>query len=215
MPDYSASPSPGYRDGVPYPNLVDPAQIGPCALAVVEELGWGRWSLRDVAGRLGVSANALYRYVDGREELVVAIGEAAAWALHGAIQEARGSGEDHLVALAEVYVRFAVERPHAFSAFTEAKPGPDDPRIGPWRLLWTHLFEQVQEELPQNAGAACFAYWALIHGRAELARGPGRLAAPTAGLTDAVHALVIGYRALGPVPDPVPSHLRRPDAPGR
>jgi AcrR family transcriptional regulator len=65
---------------MPYPSHIDPAQIGPRALAVVEARGWDQWSLREVAGELGVSPNALYRYVDGRDGLVVAIGAAAAWA---------------------------------------------------------------------------------------------------------------------------------------
>ncbi|WP_188079159.1 TetR/AcrR family transcriptional regulator [Actinotalea subterranea] len=194
---------------MPYPNLIDPAQIGPRALAVVEERGWDRWSLRDVAADLHVSPNALYRHVDGREGLVVAIGECAAWALHGAIAEVGGDGEDHLTGVADVYVRFALARPHAFAALLQGKPAPGDPRIEPWAAVWDHLRRQFERAVPQSPGAACFAYWALIHGRAELAGGPARLDEPTAGLGDAVHALIAGYRSMGPVADPVPPWLER------
>lgn len=193
---------------MPYPSHIDPAQIGPRALAVVEARGWDQWSLREVAGELGVSPNALYRYVEGRDGLAVVIGAAAAWVLHGALVGIAAEGEDHLIGVATVYVHFAVERPHAFSALVHAKPAPDDARVAPWLALWEHLLERFVQVLPENASAACFAYLALIHGRAELARGPARFSAPTAGLADAVRALVAGYRAVGQVPDPVP-HLHR------
>lgn len=194
---------------MPYPSHIDPAQIGPRALAVVEARGWDQWSLREVAGELGVSPNALYRYVDGRDGLVVAVGAAAAWALHGALVDVAAEGEDHLIGVAASYVRFAVERPHAFSAFVHAKPAPSDARVEPWLALWEHLLERFAQVLPENTNAACFAFWALIHGRAELARGPARHSTPTAGLADAVRALIAGYRTLGAVPDPVPPQLRR------
>ncbi|GAB4085972.1 hypothetical protein GCM10028784_26020 [Myceligenerans cantabricum] len=193
---------------MPYPSHVDPAQIGPRALAVVEASGWDRWSLREIAGELGVSPNALYRYVDGRDGLVVAIGAAAAWAVHGALVAVEGEGEDHLISMADAYVNFAVERPHAFAALVHAKPALNDPRVEPWTVLWHHLLEHFEQVVPQNGSAAGFAYLALVHGRAELARGPARQAAPTAGLADAVHALISGYRAIGKVPDPVPAELR-------
>ena len=197
---------------MPYPSHVDPAQIGPRALAVVEASGWDQWSLREIAGELGVSPNALYRYVDGRDGLVVAIGAAAAWALHAALTDVEAEGEDHLIGMADAYVSFAVERPHAFAALVHAKPAPDDPRVEPWTALWHHLLEQFEQVVPQNGSAAGFAYWALVHGRAELARGPAHHAEPTAGLADAVRALIAGYRAIGTVPDPVPAELR-PSAP--
>lgn len=64
---------------MPYPSKIEPKNLSRDALKVVEARGWDSWSPRDVARSLGVSANALYRYVQNREDLVVATGEAAAY----------------------------------------------------------------------------------------------------------------------------------------
>jgi len=61
------------------------------------------------------------------------------------------------------YVRFGVQRPHAFSAYIHAKPPTDDPRV----------------------------------------------ADPTAGLEEAVKALLLGFRHLGVVPSPLPQYRKR------
>ena len=74
-----------YNGGVPYPSKIDSERLGSIALVVVEEKGWEGWSLRDVAARLGVAPNALYRHVDDREDLIVEIGAAAAGELRRVI----------------------------------------------------------------------------------------------------------------------------------
>jgi AcrR family transcriptional regulator len=193
---------------VPFPARIDPEQLGAQTLAVIEDRSWEAWSLRDVAKELGVSANALYGHVGGRDELLVAAGEAATRELARALRRARGRGVDRLVSMANAYVRFAVRRPHAYGAFAYAKPNPDHPRIGAWLELWAHVRAQVETMLPDAADAAAFAFWALTHGRAELARGPARMAGPTMGLDVAVRALVLGFEQLGTVDSPLPDYIR-------
>lgn len=197
---------------MPYPARIDPEKLGQNALEVVEARGWDAWSLRDVARSLGVSVNALYRYVDDREDLVVAVGEAAAQALGARLSEAKGEGEARLIDLAQRYVEFSVERPHAFSAFVHAKPPPDDGRIAAWYAVFREVRGEVEALLPDAMDAAMFAYWALVRGRAELARGPTKVAGPTDGLADAVRALLLGYRQLGTVASPLLPHLPKPPA---
>lgn len=192
---------------MPYPSQIQPEEIGPRALRVVEEKGWQGWSLREVAGALGVTPNALYRYVEDRDDLVVSIGAAAAAELGEELAAARGAGRARLVDLARRYVRFAVDRPHAFSAFAHAKPAPDHPKIEAWFTLWEAVYADFVELVPRSAEAAAFAFWALVHGRAELARGPAMLAGPTAGLEDAVAALLDGFERMGRVPSPLPPHV--------
>ncbi len=188
---------------MPYPSRIQADRLGRDALAVVEAKGWESWSLRDVATSLGVSVNALYRYVDDRDDLVVAVAEAAALALGSHLAEATGDGEARLIELARRYVTFSVERPHAFSAFVQAKPPLDDPRVAAWFAVLRLVIDEVEVLLPDASAAAAFAYWALIRGRAELARGPTNLGEPTAGLQDAVRALLLGFRQLGTVPSPL------------
>jgi AcrR family transcriptional regulator len=189
---------------MPYPAKIESRNLGRDALKVVEARGWDAWSLREVASSLGVSANALYRYVNSREDLVVAVGEAAAAELGAYMGEAAGVGEARLIELAHRFVTFSVERPHAFSAFVHAKPREDDPRIGAWRSVVQQVRSEVATLVPDAASAAAFAYWALIRGRAELARRPTSVGAPTAGLKEAVRALLLGFKQLGRVDSPFP-----------
>lgn len=165
--------------------------------------------MRELGASLGVSANALYRYVGDRDGLAVAIGAAAAEALGTALTASEGQGLDRLVDIAHRYVQFATERPHAFSAFAKAKPRPDHPRFAVWRAIWVEVRRTFDDVTPHAGDAAGFAFWALVHGRIELARGPAPLAAPTDGLPEAVAALVRGFAAGGAVPSPLPPGLRR------
>ncbi|MEZ0472881.1 TetR/AcrR family transcriptional regulator [Luteimonas salinilitoris] len=194
---------------MPFPARIDPETLGADALAIVEELGWDAWSLREIAKGLGVSPNALYRHVSDRDSLLVSVGVAAVHELRAALNKSRAKGRDRILDLARRYVRFAIRRPHAFAAFVHAKPEPDDPRAQAWFLLWTEVLEEIRALLPESSAAAAFAFWSLIHGRAELARGPARSAEPTAGLDVAVDALLRGFESLGEVPSPLPDYVPR------
>lgn len=198
-----------YDAGVPYPSRIDAEALGRDALAVVEASGWEGWSLRDVARALGVSANALYRHVADRDDLMVAMGEAAAEQLRTAMTPDKSTPGDELVEMARRYVDFAMQRPAAFSAFCQAKPEPDHPRAGAWLRLWLDVCDRIQPVLPNAVDAAAFAFWSLVHGRAELLRGPARHLDPTAGLAVAVTALIEGFAHRGPVPSPLPAKVRR------
>jgi len=198
---------------VPYPSRIDPETIGSVGLAVVEQAGWGHWSLRDVAKKLEVTPNALYRHIDGHAGLVVEIGASAAHQLCAEITAAQSSADDGdgtsaVVDIAYRYVEFAMTRPHAYQAFTAAKPDLDHPAIGRWLELWALVHQVVAGAVPASTDAAAFALWALIHGRISLAAGPARMAEPTAGLAEAVRALIVGYREAGSVESPLPAELR-------
>jgi AcrR family transcriptional regulator len=179
------------------------------ALTFVEEHGWDSWSVREFSASLGVSANALYRYIGDRENFAISIGAVACEHLQAALVAVESAGADRLVGIARAYVLFAVERPHAFSAFVHAKPDMTDPRIANWLTLWKCVREAVASVLPNSTDAAAFALWSQMHGRAELARGPTKMAAPDAGLRSAVLALVEGYRILGTVESPLPEQISR------
>jgi AcrR family transcriptional regulator len=194
---------------MPYPSQVDPEQLPKQGLAFVEKRGWDGWSVREFSASLGVSANALYRYIGDRENFATSIGAVACEQLQVALDAVEAAGADRLVGLARAYVRFAVDRPDAFSAFIHAKPDMDDPRIASWLGLWRCLREAVASVLPNAADAAAFALWGQMHGRAELARGPTRMAVPDAGLESAVLALAEGYRALGTVASPLPKQFSK------
>ena len=191
---------------MPYPAKIDPSTLGAATLAVVEREGWDDWSLRDVAADLGVSPNALYRHVGDRAGLVVEAGASAARQL---LDEILRSDDDdpveRLVDMAARYVDFSVRRSAAYEAFVRAKPQPDHPAILAWHECWAVVVEAATAAAP-DAGEACgFALWSMLHGRADLTRGPTSLVDPRTGLAESVRALVVGFRAAGPLPSPVPS----------
>ncbi len=190
-----------------FPSRINPETLGSDSLAVVESLGWSNWSLREIAKTLRVSPNALYRYVEDREGLVVSIGAAAAQELHAAMRASRYRGRRRLLDYGRRYVTFAVSRPHAFAAFVHAKPSPADPRSESWTRVWSDVLGEVHRLLPRSSAAAAFAFWSLIHGRAELALGPASLAEPTAGLDAAIEALLLGFAQLGDVQSPLPTQI--------
>lgn len=191
---------------MPYPPKIDPYRIGSVALGVVEEKGWNEWSLRDVASRLGVSPNALYRHVESREGLVVEIGAAAARELKLALcaRSVSDDADEDLVEMSGRYLRFSRERPAAYEAFVRAKPDHGNPIIGAWEECWAVVVEAVAAAVPDAAEACGFALWSMLHGRADLTKGPTSSVDPTVGLEDAVLALVAGFRSAGIISSPLP-----------
>lgn len=179
------------------------------ALTVVEERGWDSWSLRDVAARLGVAPNALYRHVADRDGLIVLIGAAAAGELLRAIS-ARPRTDDavgDLIEMSRRYLMFAKERPAAYEAFVRAKPDPSNPIINAWQECWVAVLGAVAAAVPNAVEACGFALWSMLHGRADLTKGPTSSVDSMSGLDEAVSALVEGFRAAGPLPSPLSTHV--------
>lgn len=189
---------------MPYPAKIDPAAIGPLALGVVEDLGWDGWSLREVAARLGVAPNALYRHIGDREGLARAIGAAAATELRTAIAAAEGPDPvERLVDMAERYVAFAWDRPAAYAAFVRAKPERGHHDMTPWDECWAVVVGAVARVAPEAVEACGFALWSSLHGRVDLTMGPASTVDPRTGLAAAVRAIVTGFGAAGPLPSPL------------
>lgn len=196
-----------------YPSQIDSRTLGKKALAFAEEKGWENWSLREFAKHIGVTPNALYRYTSDRQGLAALMGEAATRDLfrflHKKNSEYAGMHADEvLFDIAKRYLSFARRRPDAYSAFFNGKPVPGDGSIEAWTALWTWIHGKVSAAAPGAEDAAAFAFWAFVHGRAELERGPAKLADKDAGLKDAVKALITGFRQCAPVDSPLPDHAK-------
>ncbi len=202
-----------YDADVPYPSQIDPTRIGAAGLEIVEAKGWEAWSLRDVAKELGVTPNAIYGHVDGRAGLLTEIGAEAARLLAAELEPHDLPPEpfEAVIEVAQRYVRFATARPHAYQAFTAAKPEISDPAVQPWIELWVAVRSVVALAVPASPDAAAFALWALIHGRTSLAAGPARMTDASTGLSDSVRALLAGFAAAQPIGSPIPDlHDRVP-----
>ena len=106
--------------------------------------------------------------------------------------------------MSERYIRFSKERAAAYEAFVRAKPDRSNPVISAWDECWLVVTEAVAAAVPNAVGACGFALWNMLHGRADLTRGPTSWVDPMAGLGDAVVALVEGFKSAGDLPSPLP-----------
>ena len=90
------------------------------AAQLLSERGPAGVSLREAARRAGVSQSAPYHYFPSKSALLAAVGDAAHEALDGiqavAISRAGSHPIAQLSALVTCYIRFALERPHYFTA---------------------------------------------------------------------------------------------------
>ena len=194
---------------MPYPGRIDQSALGAQALHHLEaNPDRSDWSLREVAAMVGVTPNALYRYVGDKEGLRVEMAAAAADELLVELTAVEEAGIERIVAIANAYVAFGVARPVAYQLFTDAKPDPGDPRVAAWMRLWSCVQEAVRAVVPDAADACGLALWSLVHGRLSLSRGATRAVSPDAGLSHAVSALVSGCRSAGKLPSPLPEWMR-------
>lgn len=164
-------------------------------------------SLRDLAGRVGVSVNATYRHFDSKEALLMELAAEGFDALRAAMQEAvakLGAAEaiERLRATGEAYVRFAQQDPALFQLMfgREGRFAEHERFRRAAEAAFVVVVEcvaavqQVAPDLPSVTKAAAAA-WSLVHGFAILSLG-GYLAAlpearrPTA--RDVVQMLEVG-----------------------
>lgn len=100
------------------------------AVTLVEEKGYDNFSLRELAGRLGVQPASLYNHVKGVEEINEAVAVRASHMLHDALTEAM-QGKDNDAAFidgAYAYRRFAEEHRELYQALIHI-PAANDEQI--------------------------------------------------------------------------------------
>jgi AcrR family transcriptional regulator len=124
------------------------AAILEAAGKIVEEEGAAGLSVREAARRAGVSHNAPYRHFPDREALLAALAAEGLADLKQALQNQSGR------AMAEAYVRFALERPQRFRLMFDGRRYPE------LEVLAAAAFP----ELGAEAGTTGAAAWALVHG---------------------------------------------------
>jgi AcrR family transcriptional regulator len=181
------------------------------AVRVVEREGLEAFSLREVARRVGVSANAAYRHFEDKDALLGAVASHGLGVLSRRMREAmeavsvRGAGPRaiaHLRATGRAYVGFALAKPELFRVtFSRSVPSTEASRcengeLDPYAVLGGCLDALVETEVitaRRRVGAELFA-WTAVHGYASLAltRGPLASLEPLEGVLDLV---IDGLRA--------------------
>ena len=148
------------------------------SLALIEEGGLDRLSLREAARKAGVSHQAPYHYFADREAILAAIAGEGFAKLGQALMRAAGSGSDPVKAveaMGKAYVDFAIRHPAYFQVMFRADAVPLD-RYPDVRKQEEEAFgalvEGVDKALTgqpaETRRAIAIAAWAMVHGLATL-----------------------------------------------
>ena len=149
------------------------------SLALIEEGGLDRLSMREVARKAGVSHQAPYHYFGDREAILAALaGEGFSKLGQSLVRAGAQAGSepvDAVEAMGRAYVEFALRNPAYFQAMFRADAVPLD-RYPDARKREDEAFAKLVEgigqafanqpaEVRQSIAVAC---WAMVHGLATL-----------------------------------------------
>jgi len=147
------------------------------ALRLISQSGLTRLSLRDVAGEIGVSHAALYRYFADKEALLASIAQEGFEGLISAINEAgkkNGDLKKRLFESGRAYVEFAVRNPDRFRLmFSDAirnrsdYPDLDSASRRSFQQLVGIIDECFESGLTlrhKNRHVNVLAAWSMLHG---------------------------------------------------
>ena len=149
------------------------------SLALIEESGLDRLSMREVARKAGVSHQAPYHYFDDREAILAALaGEGFSKLGQSLVRAAAQAGAEPVEAveaMGRAYVEFALRNPAYFQAMFRADAVPldrypdarklEDEAFGKLVDGIGHAFAEHPAEVRQAIAVAC---WAMVHGLATL-----------------------------------------------
>jgi AcrR family transcriptional regulator len=149
------------------------------SLALIEEGGLDRLSMREVARKAGVSHQAPYHYFDDREAILAALaGEGFSKLGQSLVRAAAQVGAEPVEAveaMGRAYVEFALRNPAYFQAMFRADAVPLD-RYPDARKLEDEAFGKLVDGIDQAFAhhpaqvrqAIAVAAWAMVHGLATL-----------------------------------------------
>jgi len=148
------------------------------SLALIEEGGLDRLSMREVARKAGVSHQAPYHYFGDREAILAALAGAGFEKLGRAlVRAAAGAGEPGkaVEAMGRAYVDFAIREPAYFQVMFRADAVPLD-RYPEARRLEDEAFgclvegidKAFADEPADMRRTIAIAAWAMVHGLATL-----------------------------------------------
>ena len=172
------------------------------AVAIVEEVGVERLSLREVARRLGVSHQAPYKHFPSRDHLLAEIVGRAFDAFARYLDERPRGGDAaaDLVAMGQAYVAYARAHPLPYRLmFGTPLPDPNDhPEMmrsarHAFALLRDGIRRLRGDDVDEAAGDAeldALFVWSAVHGVASILESA---AIGTLGLSPAARAAVVPH----------------------
>jgi AcrR family transcriptional regulator len=149
------------------------------SLALIEEGGLDRFSMREVARKAGVSHQAPYHYFGDRQAILAALaGEGFSRLGQSLVRAAAQAGSQPakaVEAMGRAYVAFALRNPAYFQAMFRADAVPLD-RYPDARKREDEAFGELVEGIGQAFAtqpievrqAIAIACWAMVHGLATL-----------------------------------------------
>jgi AcrR family transcriptional regulator len=142
------------------------------ALELLAESDEATLSLRAVARRAGVSANAPYRHYPDKDALLVAMATQGFRDLRDALTQAdaRAAAGDEFVAMAQAYVFFGVQSPALFGLMFGHPCSRNDPETSAAAAeTMAVLAQRVAAIVPATRqDPFLIGAWALVHGLASL-----------------------------------------------
>jgi AcrR family transcriptional regulator len=151
------------------------------SVALIEEGGLDRLSMREVARKAGVSHQAPYHYFGDREAILAALAGEGFSRLGQSLMRAAPQGVSNPVkaveAMGQAYVEFALRNPAYFQAMFRADAVPldlypearkrEDEAFGKLVEGVGEAFVNQPAEVRHTIAVAC---WAMVHGLATLMR---------------------------------------------
>ncbi len=144
-------------------------------IALLREVGAEKFSLREVARRVGVTPTALYHHFPDKDDLLAELAEIGLGKFRALFEspiDPAESPSDRLLRLAHAYLDFFEERPLfldiMFAKKFEDYPNVQEVRSGLFLLLVENLRQiGVSEENVAHVALWC---WSAVHGLATLSK---------------------------------------------
>ncbi|MGC4059700.1 MAG: TetR/AcrR family transcriptional regulator [Aquabacterium sp.] len=155
-----------------YPKKTSRETILAHAMAHVQAHGAAGLSMRTLAGDLGVTPNALYRYFASKAELEYAIADEVGKLLLAALEKAAAKkpAPGAIVDVAKAYIRFAHKHPEWYALkmrYCDDDGSEPDSHTDIWGFVM-NLAASVPTRW--KAEDLALTLWAFLHGMVELAR---------------------------------------------
>ena len=146
------------------------------------EQGYDRFSLRQVAERIGYSATTIYLYFKDKDDLLFTIVDQGFVQFGQRLEQAAASTTDpmkRIAAIGRAYIAFGLQNPghyqlmfmQRFDFLSGCRPGEETPRIDSFNILQQTVQQALDAGVlrPGDVQSYSDTLWATVHGLVALA----------------------------------------------